>query len=54
VAHHLEDRLAEFTELGATAIVNSESQAGLAPLADEQAALRRVATLVARAVGLVH
>ena len=41
-------RLAEFTELLATAIANAESRAGLARLAEEQAALRRVATLVAR------
>ena len=46
---HLEDRLAEFTELVATAIANSEAHEQLARLADEQAALRRVATLVARA-----
>ena len=45
---HIEDRLAEFTELVATAIANSESREQLARLADEQAALRRVATLVAR------
>jgi signal transduction histidine kinase len=44
---HTEDRLAEFTELVATAISNAESRAGLARLAEEQAALRRVATLVA-------
>ena len=44
---HMEDRLAEFTELVATAISNTESRAGLARLAEEQAALRRVATLVA-------
>jgi signal transduction histidine kinase len=44
---HLEDRLAEFTELVATAIANSEAHEQLAQLADEQAALRRVATLVA-------
>jgi PAS domain S-box-containing protein len=44
----IEDRLAEFTELVATAISNTESRAGLARLAEEQAALRRVATLVAR------
>jgi signal transduction histidine kinase len=43
----LEDRLAEFTELVATAIANSEAHEQLAQLADEQAALRRVATLVA-------
>jgi signal transduction histidine kinase len=43
-----EARLTDFTELLATAIANAESRAGLARLADEQAALRRVATLVAR------
>jgi len=43
-----EARLVSFTELLATAIANAESRAGLARLADEQAALRRVATLVAR------
>ncbi|MEA2198762.1 MAG: hypothetical protein QOJ25_2813 [Solirubrobacteraceae bacterium] len=42
-----EARLANFTELLATAIANAESSAGLARLAEEQAALRRVATLVA-------
>ncbi len=47
---HIEDRLAEFTELVAAAISNSASRAELARLADEQAALRRVATLVARGV----
>jgi signal transduction histidine kinase len=41
-------RLADFTELLATAIGNAESRAALERLADEQAALRRVATLVAR------
>jgi PAS domain S-box-containing protein len=45
-----EKRLASFTELVATAIANAESRAGLALLADQQAALRRVATLVAEAV----
>ena len=45
---HIEDRLAEFTELVATAIANTASRDQLARLADEQAALRRVATLVAR------
>ncbi|HWE08954.1 MAG TPA: GAF domain-containing protein [Solirubrobacteraceae bacterium] len=43
-----EDRLASFTALLATAIANAESRADLRRLADEQAALRRVATLVAR------
>ena len=42
-----ERRLAEFTELVATAIANSEARERLAQLAEEQAALRRVATLVA-------
>ena len=44
----LEERLAEFTGLVATAIANSQAHDQLAELADEQAALRRVATLVAR------
>src|SRR4051812_36511309 len=43
----LENRLAKFTQLLATAIANSEAHEQLARLADEQAALRRVATLVA-------
>ena len=43
-----EARLAQFTELLATAIANAESRADLARLAEEQAALRRVATLVAQ------
>jgi signal transduction histidine kinase len=43
-----EARLAQFTELLATAVANAESRGGLARLAQEQAALRRVATLVAR------
>jgi signal transduction histidine kinase len=43
-----EVRLASFTELLAMAIANAESRANLARLAEEQAALRRVATLVAR------
>jgi signal transduction histidine kinase len=45
-----EARLTDFTELVATAIANAESRAALARLADEQAALRRVATLVAQGV----
>jgi signal transduction histidine kinase len=44
---HAEDRLGAFTELVATAIANSQAHEELAQLADEQAALRRVATLVA-------
>jgi signal transduction histidine kinase len=43
-----ESRIAAFTELVATAIANADSRAGLTRLAEEQAALRRVATLVAR------
>jgi signal transduction histidine kinase len=42
-----EARLASFTELVATAIANAESRSGLARLAEEQAAQRRVAVLVA-------
>jgi PAS domain S-box-containing protein len=45
----MEARLADFTELMATAIANVESRETLERLADEQATLRRVATLVARA-----
>ena len=44
----IEARLAEFTELVATAVASSASREQLATLAEEQAALRRVATLVAR------
>src|SRR5262249_40652861 len=43
-----ESRLEKFTELVATAIANAESRESLSRLAQEQAALRRVATLVAR------
>jgi signal transduction histidine kinase/ketosteroid isomerase-like protein len=43
-----ETRLAHFTELLATAISNTEARADASRLAEEQAALRRVATLVAR------
>jgi GAF domain-containing protein len=46
----IEDRLAEFTELVASAISNTTSREELVRLAHEQAALRRVATLVARSV----
>jgi signal transduction histidine kinase len=45
-----EARLADFTELLATAIANAESREALHQLAEEQAALRRVATLVAHGV----
>src|SRR5262249_2547604 len=43
-----ETRLSVFTELVATAISNADARESLALLADEQAALRRVATLGAR------
>jgi signal transduction histidine kinase/ketosteroid isomerase-like protein len=46
-----EDRVAEFAELVSTAISNIESRAKVERLAAEQSALRRVATLVARAPG---
>jgi GAF domain-containing protein len=46
-----EARLANFTELVATAIANAESRGELARLAEEQAALLRVATLVAAGTG---
>jgi signal transduction histidine kinase len=42
------DRLAVFTELMATAIANSDARTEIERLAREQAALRRIATLVAR------
>jgi signal transduction histidine kinase len=44
-----EARLARFTELAATAIANAQARVELRRFAEEQAALRRVATLVARA-----
>jgi signal transduction histidine kinase len=43
-----EERLAAFTELVATAIANIQAREELRGLVDEQGALRRVATLVAR------
>ena len=43
-----EARIAAFTELVTTAIANTEARTEVGRLADEQAALRRVATLVAR------
>jgi signal transduction histidine kinase len=49
-----EARLASFAELMATAIANAESHAALTRLAEEQAALRRVATLVAQGVASVE
>ena len=43
-----ESRIAGFTELLATAISNAEARIQMSRLADEQVALRRVATLVAQ------
>ena len=45
----IEARLAGFTELVATAIADAQARVELRGFAEEQAALRRVATLVARA-----
>jgi GAF domain-containing protein len=47
-AENAETRIGAFTELVATAIASAEARDALAQLAEEQAALRRVATLVAR------
>jgi signal transduction histidine kinase len=44
-----EARLAAFTELAATAVANAQARVELRGFAEEQAALRRVATLVAQA-----
>ena len=46
--HDAEQRLEKFTELIATAVANAESRDALSRLVEEQAALRRVATLVAQ------
>ncbi len=43
-----EARLAQFTDLVATAVANAESREALAELVDEQTTLRRIATLVAQ------
>jgi signal transduction histidine kinase len=50
LTHDAEERLERFTELVAIAIANNQARERLAQLAAEQAALRRVATLVARGV----
>jgi len=47
-APETETRVARFSELVATAIANAEARAEVERLAEEQAALRRVATLVAQ------
>ncbi|MGZ4222707.1 MAG: GAF domain-containing protein [Solirubrobacteraceae bacterium] len=44
----IDQRLAEFTELVATAVANAQAREDVQRLAQEQAALRRVATLVAQ------
>ncbi len=49
LAADTEARLAGFTELVATAVANAQARGELSGFAEEQAALRRVATLVARA-----
>jgi signal transduction histidine kinase/PAS domain-containing protein len=46
----IETRVSQFTDLVATAIANAQARAEVERLADEQAALRRVATLVAEGV----
>jgi membrane-bound ClpP family serine protease len=43
-----ESRITQFTDLVGTAIANAETRGRADRLAEEQAALRRVATLVAR------
>jgi signal transduction histidine kinase len=48
-AHEIETRLTAFTQLVATGISKAKADEDLRRLADEQAALRRVATLVAEA-----
>jgi signal transduction histidine kinase len=45
-----EERMSDFAELVATAIANAATRDTLSELAEQQAALRRVATLVARGV----
>ena len=46
-----ESQIARFTELVATAVESAEAREELRRIAEEQAALRRVATLVARGMG---
>jgi len=50
-AEKTEAQIAAFTELVSTAIENTEARAQLRRMADEQAALRRVATMVAQGAG---
>ena len=49
-----EARLADFTELLATAIANAESRAALARLVDEQAAMGRLAALAMQEVAIAE
>jgi hypothetical protein len=44
-----EGRMADFTELAAVAVADAKARAQLRRIAEEQSALRRVATLVAQA-----
>ena len=46
LAPETETRMTQFTDLVATAVANAEARTEVARLADEQAALRRVATLI--------
>jgi PAS domain S-box-containing protein len=48
LAPNAEHRLSQFTDLVATAISNTQARADLRRLADEQTALRRLATLIAQ------
>jgi signal transduction histidine kinase len=50
LAAGLEQRVADFADLAAIAIANAQAREQLRAIVDEQAALRRVATLVARGV----
>jgi signal transduction histidine kinase len=50
LAPGIEQHLAQFADLVATALANAQARTDLQQLADEQAALRRVAELVARGV----
>jgi signal transduction histidine kinase len=52
LAEGIEDRLALFADLAATAVANAQSRAELQSVADEQSALRRVAELVARGAAM--
>ena len=49
-ANDADERLAGFCELAATAVANAEARDRLRRLAEEQRALRRIATLIAERV----